>query len=119
MLLFKSVAVLAEVGKHQETTCFTEGSRNSKMSYCSHTAKEDIIAFEQLLYMGLGAQSHFSNKKKLTYTRGHSIYILGLDTLKTKKQKSQKQPVAHDMTPSHVKQLKTKLLSLYGRNTAN
>ena len=33
-----------------------------------------------------------------------------LDILKPTRQKSQKQPVAHDMTPSHVKELKTKLL---------
>ena len=32
-----------------------------------------------------------------------------LDILQTKKQKPQKQSVAHDMTPSHVKELKTKL----------
>ena len=84
MLLCKSVAVLAEVGKHQETTCFTEGSRNSKMSYCSHTAKEDIIAFEQLLYMGLGAQSHFSKKKKTDVCTWSQRLHTRLDTLKTK-----------------------------------
>ena len=55
---------------------------------------------------GIGSSESLQQKKKTDVCTWSQRLHTRLDTLKTKKQKSQKQPVAHDMTPSHVKQLK-------------